>query len=66
MLFKYSWKEITMTNPPGSASGDQKPNTPANPQQNQRAGSLRESWRISDVPIGFLYGACCTNMCSMS
>jgi len=35
MLFKYSWKEITMTNSPGSASGDQKPNTPANPQQNQ-------------------------------
>ena len=24
-----------MTNVPGSASGDQKPNTPANPQQNQ-------------------------------
>jgi hypothetical protein len=28
-----SWKEITMTNVPGSASNDQKPNTPATPQQ---------------------------------
>jgi hypothetical protein len=35
MLFKYYGREITMTNSPGSASGDQKPNTPANPQQNQ-------------------------------
>jgi hypothetical protein len=29
--FQVFMKEITMTNSPGSASGDQKPNTPANP-----------------------------------
>jgi hypothetical protein len=28
-------KEIPMTNAPSSGSGDQKPNTPVNPQQNQ-------------------------------
>jgi hypothetical protein len=33
--FKYSRKDITMTNAPGSTSSDQKPNMPANPQQNQ-------------------------------